>query len=150
MVRTKRTFNQTLAILKSMRDVVTKKGKRIWRKADGCIPEKNSRLYYDIIQVLEALGLVTKNRRPGYVYMRRWREEDYYFLNAEILPWLGVELNESFSVEKATNEFLAKEMAIIKSQKLELELLSAPLVDMDMDTDEDVFDCFNPANNLFD
>ena len=60
-------------------------------------------------------------------------------------------LNESFSVEKATNEFLKVEKAKIQSQELELELLSADeVMDMDMDTDEDVVDCFDPAKNLFD
>jgi len=149
MVRTKRALNQTLAILKSMRHVLTKKGSCIWKQADGGIQENNLRLFYDIIQVLEALGLVTKNRRPGYDYMRR--RKDYYHLNARILAFVGVELNESFSVEKATNEFLKVEKAKIQSQKLELALLSAPLEDMDMDTDEEVlFDCFDPAKTLFD
>ena len=141
-----------------MRYVVMKKGRRTWKQADGGIHEKNSRLFYDIIQVLEALGLVTRNKRPAYDYMRR--RKDCYLLSPTILPFIGA-LNESFSVEKATNEFLAKEMAIIKSQKLEEELLSAPLEDMDMDTDEDVldclnadkdedgFNCFDPAKNLF-
>lgn len=138
-----------------MRYVVTK-GKRIWTKSDGCIPEKNSRLFYDIIQVLEALGLVSRNKRKGYVYMRQkakgqnGRYTDNYYLEPEILKFVGAELNESSSIGKATDEFLEEEMANIESQKLELELLSADKVmDMDMDTDEEVlFDCFNPK--LFD
>lgn len=148
MVRPPRCKKQTLEILRSMR-VVMKKGKRTWRQADGGIQEKNSRLFYDIIQVLEALGLVTRNKRPAHKYMRR--EKDCYHLSVKILPFIGA-LNESFSVEKATNEFLEVEKAKIQSQKLELELLSAPLlVDMDMDTDKkDVVDCFDPAKNLFD
>ncbi len=143
-----------------MRYVVTK-GKRIWTKSDGCIPEKNSRLFYDIIQVLEALGLVTRNKRKGYVYMRQkakgqnGRYTDNYYLEPEILKFVGAELNESFSIGKATHKFLEEEkanMANIQSQKLELELLSDEVMDMDMDmedTDEEVlFDCFNPK--LFD
>lgn len=147
MVKTKRCENLTLDILKSMEYVLKNKGRRIWKQADGGIREENSRLFYDIMGVFVALKLVTKNKRPGYAYMRRGRKDNYY-LNAPMLRFLGAELNESFSVGKATNEFLEKEKAKIQSQKLEEELLSAEeVMEMDMeDTDEDIFDCFNPAD----
>lgn len=151
MVKTKRCENLTLDILKSMEYVLKKKGRRIWKQADGGIREENSRLFYDIMGVFVALKLVTKNKRPGYAYMRRGRKDNYY-LNAPMFRFLGAELNESFSVGKATNVFLEKEKAKIQSQKLEEELLSAPLdMDMDMeDTEEEwsheedpVCDCSN-------